>query len=564
MFWIYTRRSTAGQGETSDQVQEEYCRRQAEILGEKDITVINEVGSGSSLETRPKFRELITKSQAGDIIACYDSSRFARNTEDSLAIARMLNFKGVKIRLGDKFMDIDSPIDKMLMTIQAGFDTYQRELHNKKANDGRKKQYDNGDAVFTGNLMGYEHIKKGRQTIITVIDEEVKVIKYLFEKYAEGWSVPQLSKKLYGTPLKRGFILDSLTIRRTLLRPIYMGYYLGQSNLSKQMHKFSEEEVRGMLIRSNLYPPIISEDLWWKVFRSYRRVHYPNVRPFETRFTKSQLSGVIRCPVCNKGISFLNKDYKSRTLMPQYIMQTHTPVCTQPKTCYAKDWLENVVKACFAIVFLSGAELSVFFKEKENELYEDTKEFKDAIRAIDRQIGEISNKIQRLILAVAEGALTTSDVRPMRENLERERSGYEARKKDLEDQLSAKTMESELWLEVSAKEILEQYLTDQRTLLLKYVKEGYGYPKYLTLEFMNTKRFEITRASKRNSKMKPCEIKVSHNGEFQFSFIYDHENMTLTVKDVNAIEEAQEWARQEWNGILGKARLFLIDGIILI
>lgn len=96
MFYGYVRKSVEGNTELSFEVQEEYLKQQASIL-KSEITIVKEIGSGASLDTRPKFKELIDKTQPGDIIAVYDSSRAFRNTEDALHYLSILSAKNVSL-----------------------------------------------------------------------------------------------------------------------------------------------------------------------------------------------------------------------------------------------------------------------------------------------------------------------------------------------------------------------------------------------------------------------------------------------------------------------------------
>lgn len=132
MFYAYCRRSTDQQNDTSFEVQSKHLKRQAELIGEKGFSIITETGSGSSIEGRPLFKKLLEDSTSGDIIGLYDSSRGFRNTEEALHAASVLNIKGVRLYISDKFMDVSNPIDKMLFSIQSSYDSYQREIQRKK------------------------------------------------------------------------------------------------------------------------------------------------------------------------------------------------------------------------------------------------------------------------------------------------------------------------------------------------------------------------------------------------------------------------------------------------
>lgn len=557
MYYGYCRKSTEGQNETSFEVQSEFLIYQANKLN-VEYKILTETGSGGSLVDRPVFMKLLSDLKEGDIVGCYDQSRISRNDKESFVILDSITEKKARLQVNGKFIDPNDPQDRAIFGMQSIFANYQKDIQTQKSREGTKKRYANGDAVFAGDLFGYEQVRRGKTLQINPIEEEAKIIRFVFKKYAEGASLHELERQLAGTPHPRPFNFIVENLRIMVQRPIYMGYYLGEPNMQRHIMKYSEAEVREKLIKSNYYTPIIDEELWWKCFRSYRTCKRPHAVAHCYRWIKSELSGLFDCSDCGGAMTYHNRfrgdigDHGS--YYPQYKFQKHFPSCpTKYYTAYRADWLEELMRVCFRLTFLEGGEIGEFFKEKANELYETSKELHSAIEAIDKSVKDIDGKIARLVDAVADGIMDNETIRPKMEKLRDEKAGQLAKRKELLSDLRSKVDESDIWLELSAQEVLNDFYNRKRDYYLRYIKEGLNYHTYMTLEYMNGKQYTIIRPIRTNFKIKPTEIKVSYRGEWQFSFVYDWENKTFTVSDVNAVKESKGWSTQQYQKMLDKA-----------
>ena len=523
-------------------------------------TILTETGSGASLVNRPVFMQLLSNLKEGDIVGCYDQSRISRSDVESFYILNEIKTKAARLQVNGKFIDPDDPQDRAIFGMQSIFANYQKDIQTQKSKEGRKKQFENGDAVFAGDTFGYELIRKGKTVQINIIEEEAKIVRFVLEQYAKGASLHELERKLFGTVVNRPFIFEINNLRYMIQRPIYMGYYLNEPNMQRHIMKYTEADVRAKLVKSNLYPSIVSEDLWWSCFRSYRICKRPHAIAHCYRWIKADLSGIYKCSSCGGGMTYHNR-FRAELgdagkHYPQYKFQKHFPnKCQMQKryTAYKADWLEEISDLCFKLTFLEGGEIGMFFKEKQNELYETTNELNTAIAVIDKRIKEIDIKISRLVDAVADGLMDNEIIRPKMEKLKKEKKDVLSKKGELEKDLGSIIDDSDSWLELSAKEVLENFDNRKREFYLKYVKEGLNYYTHLTLEFMNGKKYEIQRPKRNNFHIKPSEIKVSFRGKWQFSFEYDYENHSFSVSDVNSVEESKDWAYEEYQQLLDNA-----------
>lgn len=547
MFYGYVRKSVEGNTELSLDVQEEFLRKQARELGQTEVEIVREIGSGASLDSRPRFKELIEISKSGDIIGVYDSSRFSRNTEDALRVASLLQIKGVRIHVAGKFIDIDSPIDKMLWTIQAGFDSYQREIQNKKSKEGLYKQFETGYAVFNGVLCGYEVTRKGKNVIVNPLEDEAKLIQYIFKSYARGKSTYELGAELFGSPTKRGHVFDADKVRRILVNPIYIGKYPAFRGKSRKLTRYTRDQIEPQLIKSNLYPPIIDEDTFWSCWDRYRTVKQKCAIPWSMRFTVHELSGVMRCFECGKPISHFNRN-EGTMVRSNYCMHSHLPSCkTHYMTLWEDWWLEDLFRLMFNITFMSGDEVGCFFSERQNELYENSKEIKKAIEDIVRSNYQVQNKIDRVIDAISDGLISKTEASKRLETLRNEQKAFEDRKKSLEEDLNRIEVDIDSFIEMSSEDIIDRFPNNRRDSYKRFIKSAINYGDRFEVIFMNGKKFTVPKPFCHYHVVDKITVTVSYTDDtYQFSF--DKDGPMLVKSGTEVYDRyVQELLDKAWN-----------------
>lgn len=520
MYYIYCRKSTESQNETSFEVQRDFLIRQAQLLNEP-YEVHTETGSGSTMADRPVFMSVLSKLDSGDILGCYDQSRISRNSQESYIILDAIKQKKARLQVNGKFISPDDPQDMAIFGIQAVFSSYQRSIQLSKSKEGLKQKYSNGDAVFAGDTFGYELIRKNGHTEVSVVDEEAKVINYVFTQYAKGRSLYDIQNELYGKPFKRPFQITIQNLRPMIQRCLYMGKYLDSPGMQKHIARYTETEVREHLITSNIYPPIVTEELWWEVFHKYRSLRHPHAVNYNNRFTKNTLSGLFKCSGCGKGITFKNRRRNGK-LFTQYIFQSHTPDCPLMKrTQFDAIWLENIIQACFLLTFLDGSQVGDFFNEVKERLHNETSEIQTELDEISDKIEKLDSQKNRLIDAVSNGLFSMEDVKNKMEEIRMEHLSLEKRKQCLESDMRYKISDADTYLEVSSQEVIDRYTENRREWYLKYIKEGINYHTHLDMEMMNGKKFEIYKPRRTNRATKPSVVIVYYRGEYEYSFTYE-------------------------------------------
>ena len=125
----YARVSTDGQTLAS---------QDAELMGAGCAKVYTEKVSGARTD-RAELAKVLKRIEAGDLLIVTRLDRLARSTRDLLNILHHLA-KGAKFKsLNDQWCDTSTPQGELLVTVFAGFATFERHLIKARTDDGRKR-----------------------------------------------------------------------------------------------------------------------------------------------------------------------------------------------------------------------------------------------------------------------------------------------------------------------------------------------------------------------------------------------------------------------------------------
>ena len=131
----YARVSTDGQSLASQDV---------ELTAAGCVKVFAEKVSGAKTD-RVELAKVLKRIEAGDLLIVARLDRLARSTRDLLNILHALAERGAKFKsLADPWCDTSTPQGELLVTVLAGFATFERHLIKARTDDGRKRAKERG------------------------------------------------------------------------------------------------------------------------------------------------------------------------------------------------------------------------------------------------------------------------------------------------------------------------------------------------------------------------------------------------------------------------------------
>ena len=541
-FYAYARVSTKDQAKRySIETQFEFLSKVLESIPfseNYEKVEIQEAQSGKNLEGRAKLQSVLSVLSKDDILAIYDISRLGRDNLDNQKILSQITQRGAFLYKGFVRYDPNNPSDEFMFTVESGAATKQRKEQNIKSKSAIKVKKRFGEWVFRGDMFGYEIVKDE----VKVVDDEAKILLNIYKSYAAGKSVRQIANELNesGMTNRSGQVWYRSTIRRYILKPIYMGYYKleGAGRGKGQEDALLSKEG---LVKSEKYPPLIPEDLWWACNKSYRKVTRTHARQFEYRWSAYELTSIICCGYCKdlgKRISYVHTHVKGRSTSSAweaYVCRAHKKGCKQSLFTLRADIFEKILRWAYFIFLSYYQEVEDYFRSQKEDLIELTEVIDHQIATSqlilqekERQIGEIVKKVMETeSLSVRKGLDSRA------KEIEEETQGVEAKIHKLEDQkqelVSVDNLDYERWIEDTWENRLAQFILgdpiSRRKVYQEVISSATIKAKTLTVDFVNSKKVQMplipTKGSRRQ---RVFDFQVTYKGEDQYKVTFDTTN----------------------------------------
>lgn len=222
--------------------------------------------SGTSTEKRMGFNEMISDAMHGkiDIILVKNLSRFSRRTIDTLNYINELSKNGVSVIFEEDHIDTSVMVNQMVLTFLSAI--CQQEVLNtsEHAKQGIAYKMQQDKMVGGHRCLGYECNYK--ENTMTIIPEEAKIVKYIYDRYLSGIGCYIIAKELTQKGIKtmRGNEVWNENVIRDIIRnEVYTGDLLQGKTVTLDVLNHRRVENRGegdKYIVSNHHEPIISRE----------------------------------------------------------------------------------------------------------------------------------------------------------------------------------------------------------------------------------------------------------------------------------------------------------------
>jgi len=221
--------------------------------------------TGTRTDKREKFLKLMRDCEKGkvDMILTKSTTRFARNTVDSLSWIRKLRAMGIGVYFEEQNLDSLKAENETLLGFFSVMAQSESESISANVKWGIHKRMRNGTYALSFKMLGYRRGENGEPYIV---NEEAEIVRTIFRMFLDGASRVQLKQYLEGNHIKTPEGKDQWSpsvIRYMLSNEKYVGDVLYQKTfrtdcISKKT-KVNRGEVTRYLI-SNNHPAIIDRD----------------------------------------------------------------------------------------------------------------------------------------------------------------------------------------------------------------------------------------------------------------------------------------------------------------
>ena len=236
--YIYSRKSKwTGRGESVEN-QIAMCREyiQYNIEGADKATIIEYEDEGYSGKNtnRPQFQKMMQDIKKGNCnyLVCYKLDRLGRNIADLANLIETLNKLEVSfISIKERF-DTSTPIGKAMIYFAGVLAQMEREQIAERVKDNmimlaRKGRWLGGNTPLGFRAEAEEKIsingKNKKSFRLTIDDEEMKIVRFIFQEYLEKQSLVGIVKYFMSHDIltKRGNEYSTTAIKDILTNPVY-------------------------------------------------------------------------------------------------------------------------------------------------------------------------------------------------------------------------------------------------------------------------------------------------------------------------------------------------------
>ncbi len=442
---IYARYSSDLQRESSIEDQIRKCREYAAARGwaiQEQYVRSDRAVSAGAMVGRDALNKLIAeakqKPRAFDCIVVDDTSRLARNLEDSIRTMKTLDFYGVKLVFVSQQLDSSDKSARNLLTIYGMMDEQFLVGLADKVHRGQEGQVLKG-LQAGGRCYGYRNVpiedpsrkvKYGRPAVLGVrleIEEtEAAVVRRVFDMYSTGAGLAQIAKTLNAegvlapqpprTRTMRAWCVSSLheMLRNERYRGVYVWNRTEKRRNPETGRKVSKPRPESEWIRAEVPDwRIVSDEQWAAVverLRFLRETLPHSVVGGINRTEQSRtylFSGLLVCAACNSRMVIVSGGGKRGYIKYGCPSHRYKGVCSNRLTI-RRDRLEDQLLNALETRILRPDMAAYLVTRFEEQLRARLKEmahgdYASGRVAMERKREEMRTQAKRISAAIAHG-----------------------------------------------------------------------------------------------------------------------------------------------------------------
>jgi DNA invertase Pin-like site-specific DNA recombinase len=343
---IYARKSTDQSGVSDDQKSvarqiehaHAFAASKGWTIGDEYVFVDDGI-SGAEFATRPGFLRLMNslKPRAPfQILIMSEESRLGREAIETAYALKQIVLAGVRVwfYLESRERTLDSPTDKIMLSLTAFADELEREKARQRTHDAMQRKARAGH-VCGGRTFGYENVEvlgpDGRRSHVErrILASEAEIVRTIFTLSAEGLGLTAIAHTLNErrAPCPRpqagrpaGWCRS--TIREILHRDIYRGVAVW--NRSRKRDQWGQKrQVKGSRERQQwieVEQPaarIVPDELWNAAHNRLGAVRERALRLSNGKLlgrppasgVKYLLSGMLTCGACGSSLEARTREH---------------------------------------------------------------------------------------------------------------------------------------------------------------------------------------------------------------------------------------------------------------
>ncbi|CAH0347344.1 MULTISPECIES: recombinase family protein [Bacillaceae] len=366
--------------------------------------VYQEISSGINTQ-RAQLTQLLNKLDEYDYLLVMDIDRISRDNAYAEQIKTMLIANDIKILTPQGAIDLTQESNEMLYSFQAMLANFEYKQIKKRLSRGRLAAAEQGRWTNSNKApLGYEKDKNQR---LVIVEEEAKIIRYIFQKTLERVSANEIAKQLdtLGWRSRIGKVLTSSHISSLRRNVVYYGVV--------QACRRVNGRVVDEVFVENAHEPIIEKQQWLEV----QKILEENTagKFFNKKKATRKLQNLIYCNCCERK-RYIQIDGNETDYIKSCSYKISNNTCRDRGHKYlpVEDYVINKVKEKKvdfekAIQKLKSLDTS----DEENKL-------KNQVDSLGKQLEKFEKRQKNLTIMRADGEISKSDFLVMSEENERQ------------------------------------------------------------------------------------------------------------------------------------------------
>jgi DNA invertase Pin-like site-specific DNA recombinase len=507
---IYARKSTEQNGVADDQKsvtrQIEHARHYAERKGwiVADDAIFVDAGiSGAEFSNRPGFVRLMTALKPRppfQTLIMSEESRLGREAIETAYALKQLVTAGVRVffYLEDRERTLDSPTDKIMLSLTAFADELEREKARQRTYDAMVRKAKAGH-VTGGRVFGYDNVdvlgQDGKRSHVErrINPREAAIVVRIFDMAGNGRGLTTIAKTLNAegacaprAQRGRPTAWAPSSVREILHRDLYRGLITWnrsrKRNLWGQVQQKSRPEADWFTVPAAQLR-VVSDECWQAVHErlTAARQHYLRGtkgqlwgRPSRGVESKYLLPGLARCGTCGGSMYVKSRSHGKKRMYLYGCTSFHlrgASVCTNSLEVRMDRSDLAVLDAIEQDVLQPDIVVTTIRKALER-LKPHTEAAQGTRDGLDKRLTTVERELSRFATAIAAGAeLETLIVALKQREAERDRLRREIAALDRAGkaaQLDPKRVERELRAKLTEwRSLLRRHIPQARQVLKK-------------------------------------------------------------------------------------------------
>ncbi len=238
-YLIYSRKSKfTGKGESVEnqiEICKSYIRTNFDInVKDEDIIIKQDEGFSGKDVKRPQFQEMMSlvKDKQIKMIVVYKLDRLSRDVLDFCEMYEELQYHDTRFASVSEKFDTSTPMGKAMLMITIAFAQLERETIAERIRDNMMELSKTGRWLGGNTPMGFESEKMEKFNVngkkvslykLSPIEDEIEIIKLIYDKYLELKSLTTLETFLLNNNLKTRRNVDFARwgLKKILTNPVY-------------------------------------------------------------------------------------------------------------------------------------------------------------------------------------------------------------------------------------------------------------------------------------------------------------------------------------------------------